>query len=81
MDNRESSGWHYTKNILVALGVMVLFVGAISIIFQLVTTFANPPYRFSVAILAYVGFIYVFGRWVLGLKARSLKTAKVKQKN
>lgn len=81
MDNRDSNAWRSTKGILVMIGALVAFIVGLSIVFQLASNIEDKALRVTAAVVAYAAFLYVFGRWVLGLKARSFKGARMKKKN
>jgi uncharacterized membrane protein YhiD involved in acid resistance len=67
MEKRDSNAWIYTKGILVMIGAVVAFIVGISLVFQLVSTIEDKAYRIVAAIVAYVAFIYMFGRVVPGI--------------
>jgi hypothetical protein len=68
------------RGLLFFLVYPVGFGVGVAIMLQIVNALVEPPFRIPVAMVAFVAYIYVFGRWVLRLKARPLLAERSKQK-
>ena len=54
-------------------------IGLVAVL-QVVIALFEPPVRYFVAPIAFVAYIYAFGRWVLRLKTRPLLAQRTKQR-
>jgi len=64
------------KGLLLFLVYPVGFGVGFAIVLQIVIALVEPPFRIPVAMIAFVVYIYAFGRWILRLKPRPLLSMK-----
>ena len=68
------------KGLLLFLVYPVGFAIGLVAILQVVIALFDPPIRYFVAAIAFVAYIYAFGRWVLRLKTRPLLAERTKRR-
>jgi len=68
------------RGLLFFLVYPVGFGVGVALVFQIVIALVESPFRNPVAMVAFVTYIYAFGRWVLRLKPRPLLSVRSKQK-